>query len=75
MARTMNSKVYRRLFALELVFADAPMLGREGDEDDTGEGEAHAKRRWERANTGCRCVLFRRVESEIVAPLLPPGPS
>ena len=68
MARTMNSKLYHCLFTLELVFADAPMPRREGDEDDAGEGEAYARRRCERVNTGCGCVLFGRVESGIVAP-------
>ena len=65
MARTTNSKVCRQttakwflprkkslLFALELAFADAPTPRREGDEDEAGEGEAYARRRWERATPG-----------------------
>ena len=34
------------LFALELAFADDPTPRREGDEDEAGEGEAYARRRW-----------------------------
>ena len=57
------------LLTLELAFADAPTPRREGDEDDAGGGEVYRRRRCERANAGCGCVLFGRVESGIVAPL------
>jgi len=52
--------------AFELAFDEAPMLRREGEEGDDGEGEACVRRRCRSTNTGCGCVLA--VESETIRP-------